>query len=360
MSMTAKHLCHQRAVLRLGAPGFILCLGVASPPVADGQSKWEVLPTGTTSSFRGLSVVDDSVVWASGTRGTVLRSVDGGRSWQVHTVPGAGSMDLRAIHGTSDRVAHVAATAGRIWRTSDGGRSWSLRYQASDTTVFLDGIVFADERHGLTLGDPMNGRFLILVTRDAGDSWEEAAEVSRPQAAPGEAAFAASGTSLVLAHGRYAWLGTGGSTSRVYRSADRGATWMAESPGMLERAGSGGVFSLAFVDSLHGVAVGGDYLQPDSTRGNSAFTADGGRTWQTPASPPGGYRSGVAMHRAGDRLTAIAVGTNGTDISRDGSRTWTPLDASPFNAVQFAPAGVAFAAGARGVIARLDLRQLPH
>ena len=358
--MISKHLCHHHIVSRLAAPGFILCLGVASPPVADGQSKWEVLPTGTTSSFRGLSVVNDSVVWASGTRGTVLRSTDGGRSWQVDTVPGAGSMDLRAIHGTSDRVAHVAATSGRIWRTTDGGRSWSLRYQASDTSVFLDGIVFADERFGLTLGDPLNGRFLILVTRDAGDSWEEAAELSRPPAAPGEAAFAASGTSLVMTHGRYAWLGTGGSTTRVYRSADRGATWIAESPGMLERAGSGGVFSLAFADSLHGTAVGGDYLQPDSTRGNAAFTVDGGRTWLKPASPPGGYRSGAAIHREGDRLTAIAVGTNGTDISRDGGRTWTPLDASPFNAVQFAPSGVAFAAGARGVIARLDLRQLPH
>ena len=49
-------------------------------------------------------------------------------------------MDLRAVHARSAEVAHVAATAGRIWRTTDGGKSWSLRYQAADTTMFLDAI----------------------------------------------------------------------------------------------------------------------------------------------------------------------------------------------------------------------------
>jgi photosystem II stability/assembly factor-like uncharacterized protein len=339
----------------------VSALGLMALPVSTrAQAKWEALPTGSNASFRGLSVVNDSVIWASGTRGTVLRSIDAGVSWQVDTVPGGAAMDLRAIHGISDRVAHVAATAGRIWRTSDGGRTWNLAYQARDTTVFLDGIVFADERFGLTLGDPMDGRFLILVTRDAGETWSEAPAPSRPPAEEGEAAFAASGTSLVMTHGRHAWLGTGGSVTRVYRSADRGSTWVSASPGMLQRAGSGGIFSLAFADSMHGVAVGGDYLKPDSTRGNAAYTTDGGSSWGTPVSTPAGYRSGVAMHRDGARLTAIAVGTTGTDISRDGGRTWTTLDATPFNAVQFAPSGVAYAAGARGSIARIDLRRLPR
>jgi len=320
------------------------------------QTAWEPLKTETTASFRGLSVVNDRVVWASGTRGTVIRSGDGGDSWTVDSVPGAATLDFRAIHALNERVAHVAATAGRIWRTTDGGRTWSPRYQASDTTMFLDAIVFADDRFGLALGDPIGGRFVILVTRDGGDTWSEAPVSSRPAAAEGEAAFAASGTSLVFAGVRHAWLGTGGSAARVFRSGDGGATWAVSESTIPARAGSGGVFSVAFADSLHGVVVGGDYERPDSARGTAAFTVDGGVTWQPSAGFPRGYRSGVAMQRLGAELIAIAVGTTGSDLSRDGGRTWSPLDGTAFNAIQFAPSGVAFAVGGRGRVARLVVR----
>jgi photosystem II stability/assembly factor-like uncharacterized protein len=316
----------------------------------------DLLDMKTTASFRGLSVVDDRVVWVSGTRGTVLRTTDGGSSWRVDSVPGAAAMDLRAVHGRSDLVAHVAATAGRIWRTTDGGRSWSLRYQATDTTMFLDAIVFADDRFGLALGDPIGGRFVILVTRDGGDTWSEAPISTRPAAAEGEAAFAASGTSLVFAGIRHAWLGTGGSASRVFRSSDGGMTWAVAESAIPPRAGSGGLFSVALADTLHGVVVGGDYERPDSARGTAAFTVDGGATWEPSTSFPRGYRSGVALQRRGDELIAIAVGTTGSDLSRDGGRTWSPLDGTAFNAIQFAPSGVAFAVGGRGRVARLVVR----
>lgn len=343
--------------LRLRIRTATLALPLLLPAPSRAQPAWDSLATGTTASLRGLSVVDDRVAWASGTRGTVLRSVDGGDSWRADTVPGAGALDLRAIHARSALVAHVAATAGRIWRTTDGGRTWSLRYQGADTAVFLDAIAFADDRNGIALGDPLDGRFLLLVTRDGGETWAEAAGPSRPGAAPGEAAFAASGTSLVL-RGPLAWLGTGGSVARVLRSADGGSTWDAVPSGVRARDGSGGVFSLAFADPLRGVAVGGDYLQPDSAAGTASFTTDGGRTWLPASRPPRGYRSGVALARLDGVPLAIAVGTSGSDLTVDGGETWQPLDDTPFNAVQFAPSGIAFAAGSRGRISRLDARRL--
>lgn len=321
------------------------------------QGTWEALKVETTASFRGLSVVDDRVVWASGTQGTVIRSTDGGGSWTVDSIPGGATFDLRGIHGRSDRVAHVAATAGRIWRTTDGGRTWSLRYQSPDTTMFLDAITFRNDRDGMALGDPMNGRFVILVTHDGGDTWTEAPTSARPAAMEGEAAFAASGTSLVLAGGRFGWIGTGGSVARVFRTLDTARTWTAASSAIPPRAGTGGVFSVAFADPLHGVVVGGDYERPDSASGTAALTRDGGATWIPASRFPHGYRSGVAMRRVNkDELIAVAVGTTGTDVSRDGGVTWTPLDDTPFNAVQFAPTGVAFAVGGRGRIARLVIR----
>jgi len=343
---------HALSFVRLAATSaFLSCRSLTAQVPA-----WELLKVETAASFRGLSVVDDRVIWASGTGGTVIRTADGA-TWSVDSIPGAATMDLRAIHARSGLVAHVAATAGRIWRTTDGGKTWSLRYQAADTTMFLDAIAFFDDRVGMALGDPMGGRFVLLVTRDGGDTWAQAPLSSRPPAVEGEAAFAASGTSLVLMGSRLGWLGTGGSAARVFRTLDAGATWTVSPAAIAPRAGTGGVFSVAFGDSLHGVMVGGDYERPDSAAGTAGFTADGGATWQAATRFPRGYRSGVAMRRTrqGD-LFAVAVGTTGSDVSRDGGRTWSPLDDTAFNAVQFAPSGVAFAVGSRGRIARLPIR----
>ena len=335
-----------------------LLSAVLAPGATQGQSPaWESLNVETTASFRGLSVADDRVVWASGTRGTVIRTIDAGTTWSVESLPGAATFDLRGIHARNANVAHVAATSGRIWRTTDGGRSWSLRYQSADTSMFLDAIVFVSDQVGFTLGDPMGGRFVMLVTRDGGETWGEAPTNSRPEALEGEAAFAASGTSLVFVDPRHGWLGTGGTVARVFRTNNGAASWTVSPSAIPARAGSGGVFSVAFAGQLHGIVVGGDYERPDSTRGTSAFSQDGGVTWQPSASFPRGYRSGVAMRRVNTgELIAVAVGTTGSDISRDGGRTWSPLDGTPFNSVQFAPSGVAFAVGGRGRVARLPVR----
>ena len=327
-------------------------------PVAAG-AQWQPLTTGTTVSLRGLSVVSESVVWASGTRGTVIRTIDGGTTWAVESIPGASRMDVRSIHARSANVAHAAATAGRIWRTTDGGKTWSLRYQASDTTVFLDAITFFDDKRGLALGDPIGGRFLLLVTQDGGDTWQEAPIASRPPAVAGEAAFAASGTALVSRAPALAWIGSGGGAAHAFVSRDAGKTWTAYSTPLVSGAPSQGVFSVAFGDAMHGVAVGGDYQRADSTRGNAAFSSDGGRSWTAATVAPHGYRSGATAIVRATNVTAIAVGTSGSDISSDGGRTWTPIDSTGFNAVQFAPGGTAYAVGAGGRVAKLTTPHTP-
>lgn len=335
-------------------------LAIASAPLA---AQWTPLSSGTTASLRGLSVVDARTVWASGARGTVVHSVDGGASWRVDTIPGAGALDLRSVHARSGRVAHVAATAGRIYRTTDGGATWSLRYQASDTTVFLDAIDFWDDQHGMALGDPMHGRFLLLATRDGGDTWRELPLDERPATEPGEAAFAASGSSLLL-HGdaddRGAWIGSGGSTARVHRSMDRGRSWVAVATPMRQGGDSEGIFSIAEVPGRGWMLVGGHYAQGDSTRGNAAISADG-RQWRPITTEgPGGYRSGVAFARvSGNPPTGLAVGPGGSDISRDGGVRWTRFDTAGYHAVRASRDGIFYASGSGGRLARFDVRTRP-
>jgi hypothetical protein len=110
---------------------------------------------------------------------------------------------------------------------------------------------------------------------------------------------------------------------------------------------SAGVFSIAFRDNRHGIAVGGDYKEPARTAGTAAWTSDDGLTWHSASALPSGYRSSVAWQ---PKIRAwIAVGPNGGDISRDDGRTWRRFDSANWNALS-----VPWVAGPKGRIASLD------
>ena len=71
---------------------------------ADAQ--WTKQTVDTRASLRGLSVVGEKVIWASGTGGTYLRTIDGGKSWKVGIVPGAEN----SISATSKRLMKTRLT----------------------------------------------------------------------------------------------------------------------------------------------------------------------------------------------------------------------------------------------------------
>jgi photosystem II stability/assembly factor-like uncharacterized protein len=98
-----------------------------------------------------------------------------------------------------------------------------------------------------------------------------------------------------------------------------------------QHAESGGIFSIAFRDSNHGVAVGGDYKQPNQDENTAARTSDGGLTWTPVSNPPSGYRSAVAWD--GNSQGWIAVGPNGSDVSYDDGKIWKQFDTASWNAL---------------------------
>ena len=262
---------------------------------ATGHAQWQRQASGTDAHFRAVHAVSDKTVWAGGTKGTVLRTTDGGQHWEKAGIAGAASLDFRDVHAFSDSVA-VAMSAGeaekgaaRIYRTENGGKSWELAYETTRPGVFLDGLDFWDAQNGLCFGDPIEGRFFLLSTADGGRSWQEVPRDSFPAVEPGEAAFAASGSSLVVAGRSWAWLGTGGgSRARVFRSSDFGRHWEAVET-ELPAGKSSGIFGLRFQHRLRGYAVGGDYLHPADSSRNVLTTTNGGKTWQLLGStaPPG-------------------------------------------------------------------------
>jgi photosystem II stability/assembly factor-like uncharacterized protein len=327
---------------------------------ATSQAQWTAQVSGTKTRFRGLCVVDSRVVWASGTQGTVLRTTDEGRTWQAKPIPGATDLDFRDIHAVDDRTAYALCIGegekSRIYRTTDGGNTWTVQHINRDPKGFLDALAFWDAEHGLALGDPVDGRFVVLATKDGGKTWKSTPPEGMPPALPGEGAFAASGTCLIATGDGHAWFGTGGAkVSRVFRSLDRGRNWTAQQTPVQAGTPSSGIFSLAF-DGDHGIAVGGDYKEPGQAKDMVALTSDGGLTWRVPVGrQPGGYRSAVALVPGTQGRTLVAVGPMASDVSVDGGESWKRLGTSGFNAVEFASQTTGWAVG-EGSIARFEGR----
>jgi photosystem II stability/assembly factor-like uncharacterized protein len=326
---------------------------LAAAPVAP---RWTPQVSGVTARLRGVSAVSGKVAWASGAGGTVLRTADGGASWQKLPIPEAEGLDFRDIDAVSETTAYALSIgpgpASRIYKTADAGAHWALQFTNDDPKAFFDAMAFWNPNRGLAISDSSDGRFVIITTGDGGQSWTRVPADRLPPALPNEGAFAASGTNIAVMGGDRAWIGTGASTrSRMLRTADGGQTWqIAETP--LAASGSAGIFSVAFRDRLHGLAVGGDYRKEKDAIDNAAATVDGGITWQ-PVSGLGGFRSVVTA--VPDMKLWIAVGPSGADLSSDDGKTWQAIDGAGYHAFSLAPGiRVGWGVGERGTIGKLS------
>lgn len=319
---------------------------------------WQAQHSGLNSSLRGCSAVDAQVAWISGTNGKYARTLDGGKTWQADSIAGAGALDFRDVEAfDANHVYLMSAGPGdrsRIYLTTDGGRSWTLQYTMPDSSGFLDGFAFWDKKNGIAFGDPIAGRIFILTTNDGGKTWRRLANENAPQVIEGEYAFAASGTSIVAQGKKHVWIGTGGNAARVFHSADRGKSWTVANTPMVSGTQSAGVFSLAFRDEKHGIAVGGDYRKEQEVLANVALTNDGGKTWTLAPHQTVAYRSCVAYVRHKGKLLLVAVGPSGADYSWDEGLTWEKISEEGYHTMSSGgTVNSIYAAGAAGKAAKL-------
>lgn len=318
------------------------------------EAQWIKQSVNTTASFRGLSVVNEKIVWASGTGGTVIKTIDGGKTWTVMTVPGAEKLDFRDIEAFDANTAYILSIgngdASRIYKTTDGGKTWELQFTNKDEKAFYDAIACWDRNNCIAMSDPVNEFYQLIVTKDGGKNWTFTGPDKMPRAKAGEAAFAASGTCLIVNGKTDVFLATGGSDARVFRSNDRGLSWFVADTPITKGTPGSGIFSVAFRNALHGTAVGGNYEKPTEATYNLAFTRDGGKTWYS-GEGLSGYRSAVAYI---DSTTIIAVGTNGTDISRDRGAKWKKIGDENLNSVASKGPRAVWAVGPAGAVYRLS------
>jgi photosystem II stability/assembly factor-like uncharacterized protein len=326
--------------------------------ISSMNAQWQKVDVPSKASFRGLSVVNAKIIWASGTEGTVIDTVDGGKTWSVLTVSGAEKLDFRGIKAFDANTAVIISSGpaekgqAKIFHTTDGGKNWKQVFEEKRSGIFFDAIAFWDKRNGIVLSDPVDGKFALFITGDGGLTWKQLPASAVPAGLLNEGAFAASNSCLVVEGTNNVWFATGGaSVARVFHSSDRGKTWQVAETPMHPRNASSGIFSLAFRDAKNGIAAGGDYQKPEgSDLPNIMRTNDGGKTWQAaePTNPGGVYFSSVAVHRE----EVLAGGIKGIWI-RDGE--WKNESTENINTVVVGT-HVSWAVGPKGIVLKNTAR----
>lgn len=332
---------------------FLLCgclvqISAQSPEV-------QVLTTGTHTSLRGLSVVNDNVIWVSGSGGMVGKSTNAGRTWNWITVSGYDTVEFRDIEAFDSQNALIMAVGepAYILGTNDGGQTWVRVYENHTKGMFLDAMDFSDNFHGLVVGDPVDGRAFIAETFDSGKTWKEWPAEQRPQLDSGEAFFAASGTNVRLFPSQY-YLVSGGMRSRLFTKNGTVALPLLQGQ---ETTGANSI-SVYNAGKKKGsdqlIVVGGDFFADSSTTRNCFYSLNGGKSWKAPLTPPHGYRSCVEYVSKQD---VFACGLTGVDYSPDSGKRWTLLSRESFNVCRIAKLGTAiFLAGNNGRIAKIIWR----
>ena len=114
---------------------------------------------------------DPDYGWICGFNGKVIRTNDGGLTWQGVTVPGVNQ--LESIHFANKRVGYTSGD-GKIFKSIDSGATW----KDITGTITLDGAAlwgnfFADENNGCVVGGGC-GFFstqYFYRTTDGGNTW---------------------------------------------------------------------------------------------------------------------------------------------------------------------------------------------
>lgn len=135
----------------------------------------------------------------------VMRTVDGGETWQRMVVPSKTELFHLDFNGSSH--GWIVGDNGLILATTDSGETW--RVQQSGTTSALYNVDFRDDYEGYAVGEGGT----ILRTENGGAAWEKV-----------RTAFPANFMRVDFADDKNGWIvGHGGI---ILRSSDKGRTWV--------------------------------------------------------------------------------------------------------------------------------------
>jgi photosystem II stability/assembly factor-like uncharacterized protein len=294
-------------------------------------------------SIRAIEIMGNSLAFAAnkGTFGTVDLSTAKVRAniEKYHT----GIPEFRAVaHTSSDFFMLSVGTPALLYKTGVNGRM-ELVYKEEGEGVFYDAMTFLNDEDGIAIGDSVDGCLSIIITSDGGTTWSKLPCSQLPEGIEGEGAFAASNTNIATV-GHKIWIAT--TSGRILHSSDKGKNWEVSQTPLRSEKSTEGIYSITFYDEDLGVAIGGDYTDPENAKANKAITKDGGKTWQLLADGrKPAYKSCIQFIPGTNGNGIVAVGFNGISYSYDMGVNWKELSKEPFYTLRFQNDSVAFAAG---------------
>ena len=326
---------------------FCSCLVLAflcEPAVAQ-TGAWMRQHVGSLAWLHTVFFLDENRGWAVGSRGTLLATIDGGKSWQIRSQP---TVDvLRDIYFTDDQNGWLLCEANLydlkskddpqtyLMQTTDGGESWKrINIQGADVNARLVRAIFSRGR-GWAFGEEGT----IFTTRDSGVTWTRLQSPTRH--------LLLGGTFIDDDRG---WLVGAGAT--IIQTSDGGETWhisrLVDASRTAVRFGA-----TSFVDNRLGWAVGSE--------GSIYHTENGGRTWQQQSS---GITADLFDVKFLDATEGWAVGAEGTIIhTNDGGRHWTAERSDtehPLERIFFAGRTHGWAVGFGGTVVAYVRREAPR
>ncbi len=310
----------------------------------------QLLHSGNKVSLRGLSVVNDHVFWASGSKGTVARSTDGGKTIAWMQVSGYAQRDFRDIHAFDSNTAIIMGIAepAVMLRTEDAGKTWNKVFEDTTKGMFLDALDFQGS-YGVVIGDPIKDSVYLAMSTNGGRSWQKIIpENNCAVMQNGEAFFASSGSNIQ-------WYGRSSSPKFAYISGGTQSRLLINNQcfalPMLRDKNSTGANALA-ISGKQGVIVGGDFAADSISTGNLLlFSTDSPIAFKQPNTAPRGYKSSVVML---NKQQWLVCGTSGVDVSDNAGKDWRFINKTSFHVAKKSAKGqTIYLAGGDGRIAKL-------
>ena len=292
-------------------------------------------------SYRGLAFQDTKTFIVSGSKNTIGKTTDGGKTFSWINPKVVVNRDFRDVEvlGKDNYLALGIDSPAYILLTKDGGKSWNKVYENNEKGIFLDAIYVDKTSKKITvLGDPMSPDKPFVITSSITDptKWEVSKSLhGQPLRLKNskEAFFASSGSNLYV-DAKQTLIVTGGELSNLYYYTPKGGQMYA-----LEKTKSStsGINGMAYdVTNNVGYLVGGDFTKPENSSFNFyKFKLTNGKiAFQDSWKYPTGYKSGVTII---SKDKVLVCGYSGVDYSADGGHNWTNITKDSYNTCTVSP-----------------------
>jgi photosystem II stability/assembly factor-like uncharacterized protein len=317
-----RHFHFVEPMTSIVASAFLVFLGFS---LSYSFSQWTIKQP-CYNPLMAVTFINDSTGWAVGYSGTVLKTIDGGKSWNL-TTPQSTYYNYLGVHFINQDTGFAIVESNLALRfTADGGKTWAWSGQVS-TLSYPTSFCFTSEHIAFAAGL----RGTIEKSADGGLSWADL-----------ESGAIEDFSQIYFINGLIGFVV--GKNNTIRKTTNGGETWTAQS---FEGGGAMDFNGIYMVDSLVGCIAG--------TNSGTLYTNDGGRTWDGSYSNPGLTLNAVSFvnkdigYIVGDGGLILSTSNGGGSWGKENSGTQEKL-----HGLFTDSRGHVFAVGNNGLIVKRD------